>query len=576
MPARAIMIMGTGSDVGKSLVVAGLCRHFANAGYRVAPFKPQNMSNNAAVTGDGGEIGRAQALQARAARCPMTVDLNPVLLKPQSEAGAQIVVQGKVIGSVRAREFQNRKRALMPAVLESFGRLRAAYDLVFVEGAGSASEINLRANDIANMGFAQAAGLPVVLVGDIDRGGVVASLVGTKHVLAPADAALIKGFIVNKMRGDPSLFADGMAAIAEMTGWQALGLVPHFAAANRLPAEDALALRPSRGHNPSPQPSLHGRGSPAVPVDKAFPLQPHPLADAVTPSGQLAKASLLGEGQGEGVHASEGRELRIAVPLLPFISNFDDLDPLRLEPGVRVEMIPRGQPLPAAADAVLLPGSKATIADLEAFRAEGWDIDLAAHVRRGGRVLGLCGGFQMLGREIADPDGIEGPPRTVPGLGYLDFATALTGGKTLRRVSGAAYGAPFEGYEMHVGESQGEALTRPFLHFEDGCPEGAVSADSRVAGCYVHGLFASDAFRRAWLATFDWEVPPHPCPLSREGRGDRLLNGHNLPPLPLRERAGARGSFPLSYNALIEQTLDELAAHLAQHIDMEALLKLAR
>ena len=245
MPARAIMIMGTGSDVGKSLVVAGLCRHFANAGYRVAPFKPQNMSNNAAVTEDGGEIGRAQALQARAARCAMTVDLNPVLLKPQSEVGAQIVVQGKVIGSARAREFQDRKRALMPAVLESFGRLRAAHDLVFVEGAGSASEINLRANDIANMGFAQAAGLPVVLVGDIDRGGVIASLVGTKHVLAPADAALIEGFIVNKMRGDPSLFADGMAAIAEMTGWRALGLVPYFAAAARLPAEDALALRPS-------------------------------------------------------------------------------------------------------------------------------------------------------------------------------------------------------------------------------------------------------------------------------------------------------------------------------------------
>jgi adenosylcobyric acid synthase len=510
MPARAIMIMGTGSDVGKSLIVAGLCRHFSNAGYRVAPFKPQNMSNNAAVTEDGGEIGRAQALQARAARCAMTVDLNPVLLKPQSEIGAQIVVQGKIIGSARAREFQDRKRALMPAVLESFGRLKAAYDLIFVEGAGSASEINLRANDIANMGFAEAAGLSVVLVGDIGRGGVIASLVGTRHVLAAQDAARIEGFIVNKMRGDPSLFANGMTAIAEMTGWQALGLVPYFGAANRLPAEDALAL------HPSPCPSPSGR------------------ADALA-EGTAGLPLLWGEGGGEG------RELRIAVPLLPFISNFDDLDPLRLEPGVSVEIIPRSKPLPGNADVVLLPGSKAAIADLEVFRAEGWDIDLAGHVRRGGRVLGLCGGFQMLGREISDPDGIEGVPRTVDGLGYLDFTTELRGEKTLRHVRGSAIGAPFEGYEMHVGVSEGKALGRPFLHLDDGRAEGAVSGNGRISGCYVHGLFASDDFRRAWLASFD-----------------------------------AALASPWGYEALIEQTLDELAAHLARHIDMKALLKLAR
>jgi adenosylcobyric acid synthase len=537
------MIMGTGSDVGKSLVVAGLCRHFANAGYRVAPFKPQNMSNNAAVTEDGGEIGRAQALQARAARCALTVDLNPVLLKPQSETGAQIVVQGKVIGSARAREFQDRKRALMRAVLESFGRLKAAHDLVFVEGAGSASEINLRANDIANMGFAEAAGVPVVLVGDIDRGGVIASLVGTKHVLAPADGVRIEGFIVNKMRGDPGLFADGMTAIAQMTGWRALGLVPHFASASRLPAEDALALRPS--------PSPFGRGNAVATV---------------------AAASLLPWGERQ----DEGRELRIAVPLLPFISNFDDLDPLRLEPGVSVEMIPRGTPLPTGADVILLPGSKATIADLDAFRAEGWDIDLAAHVRRGGRLLGLCGGFQMLGREVSDPDGIEGPPRTARGLGYLDFTTVLGGEKALRRVSGTAYGAPFEGYEMHVGASSGEALARPLLHFSDGSPEGAISADGRVAGCYVHGLFASDAFRAAWLAALG--SPPSPCPSPRWGEGTLEIPsclGSKRPLSPWGEGQG-EGVFPLAYETLIDQTLDELAVHLARHIDMAALLKLAR
>ena len=533
-PAPTIMIMGTGSDVGKSLIVAGLCRHFANAGYRVAPFKPQNMSNNAAVTEDGGEIGRAQALQARAARCAMTVDLNPVLLKPQSEIGAQIVVQGKAVGSARAREFQDRKRALMPAVLESFGRLKASHDLVFVEGAGSASEINLRKNDIANMGFAEAADVPVILLGDIDRGGVIASLVGTKHVVAPGDAARIEGFIVNKMRGDPTLFADGMTAIAEMTGWRALGLVPYFAAANRLPAEDALALRPSG--------AAAGHSSPLP----------------------------WGEGQGEGW------KLKIAVPLLPYISNFDDLDPLRLEPGVSVQMITRGTPLPADADVVLLPGSKATIADLEAFRAEGWDIDLAAHVRRGGRVLGLCGGFQMLGRTISDPDGMEGPPRAVDGLGLLDAATVLTGEKALRHVSGTAFGAPFEGYEMHMGVTEGGALSRPFLQLGDGRSDGAVSADGLVAGCYVHGLFASDAFRAAWLAAV--ARPPHPNPLPK-GRGSSaaiLSKGSSSVPSPISEKDRMRGDSPLAYGTLIDQTLDELAVHLARHINMEALLGLMR
>jgi adenosylcobyric acid synthase len=584
MPARAIMIMGTGSDVGKSLIVAGLCRHFANAGFRVAPFKPQNMSNNAAVTEDGGEIGRAQALQARAARCAVTVDLNPVLLKPQSETGAQIVVQGKVAGSARAREFQDRKRALLPAVLESFARLKAANDLIVVEGAGSASEINLRKNDIANMGFAEAAGVPVIVVGDIGRGGVIASLVGTKHVLAPADAARIEGFIVNKMRGDPTLFADGMAAIADMTGWRPLGLVPYFSAASRLPAEDTLGL------NPSPCPSPNGRGDARPTAQAGLPLP------SACGSGHLELQARRGELAGQG-RVEEGY-LKIAVPLLPYISNFDDLDPLRLEPGVSLDMVERGRPLPADAGVILLPGSKATVADLEAFCGEGWDIDLAGHVRRGGYVLGLCGGFQMLGRTVSDPDGMEGPPRSMEGLGYLDLSTVLTGNKTLRRVSGAALGAPFQGYEMHMGVTEGEALSRPFLHFADGCPDGAVSTSGLVAGCYVHGLFSSDAFRAAWISAL--RKPPHPGPLPK-GRGSTGVlssscggGGNGVPsPLPyppadmailsgnlalarLRGKDRMRGHSSLAYETLIEQTLDELAAHLAAHIDMEALLRLMR
>lgn len=494
MTARALMIMGTGSDVGKSLIVAGLCRYFANRGLRVAPFKPQNMSNNAAVTEDGGEIGRAQALQARAARSPVTTDLNPVLLKPQSEIGSQIVLQGKLVGAAKAKEFQKLKRALLPAVLDSFNRLKSANDLILIEGAGSASEINLRENDIANMGFAEAANIPVVLIGDIDRGGVIASLVGTKHVLAPADAARIEGFIVNKMRGDASLFANGMAAITEMTGWRALGLVPFFPKVSRLPAEDALALKGS----------AHAGGTNPMDAQK---------------------------------------RIKIAVPLLPYISNFDDLDPLRLEADVTVEMVASHLPLPGDAGLVLLPGSKATIADLDSFRAAGWDIDLAAHIRRGGHVFGLCGGFQMLGQEIADPDGIEGPPRAVRGLGHLAIKTVLTGEKALRRVSGtlSRSSTRFNGYEMHVGVTEGDALGRPLLIFDDGRADGAVSLDSRVAGCYVHGLFASDEFRSAWLA-----------------------------------QMGAAADRELAYEGVIEETLDELAAHLAAHIDVEALFSLAR
>jgi adenosylcobyric acid synthase len=490
MPARALMFCGTGSDVGKSLIVAGLCRLFANRGVRVVPFKPQNMSNNAAVTVDGGEIGRAQALQARAARVAPSVHMNPVLLKPETETGAQLIVQGTMRGAFKAREFQTKKKDLLPLVLKSFEHLKADADLVLVEGAGSASEINLRTNDIANLGFARAADVPIVLIGDIDRGGVIASVVGTRNVIDAEDAAMIRGFIINKMRGDPTLFADGMATIARMSGWTPLGLVPFFPDVRKLPAEDALGLRD--------------------------------LMKSTNPGAET--------------------KLYIAVPLLPRISNFDDLDPLRNEPGVVVELIEPGSPIPSNADLILLPGSKTTIDDLAALRAEGWDIDIKSHVRRGGRLLGLCGGYQMLGKQISDPHGIEGVPRTVEGLGLLDVETEFGTEKTLTRVEGtlAESGASFEGYEMHVGKTAGPDAARPVLTFADGRSDGATSPGGRVAGCYVHGLFASDPARAAFLATF------------------------------------AAQSSSISYETEIDDILDRFAAHLAEHIAIDDLLNLAR
>jgi adenosylcobyric acid synthase len=483
--ARALMFQGTGSDVGKSLIVAALARAFTDRGLKVRPFKPQNMSNNAAVTADGGEIGRAQALQARAARVAPTVHMNPVLLKPQSEIGAQVVVQGRVHGTAKAAAYQKMKPEFLPAVLESFAKLRKEADLVLVEGAGSASEVNLRANDIANMGFARAADVPVVLIGDIDRGGVIASLVGTKAVIDAADAALIRGFIVNKFRGDPALFADAMTFIADKTGWDPLGLVPFFPDARLLPAEDVLALEHAPAHKP----------------------------DA---------------------------KLRIAVPILPHIANFDDLDPLDAEPAVEVVRVRPGTALPADADLVILAGSKATIADLAALRAAGFDIDIAAHVRRGGAVLGLCGGYQMLGRRIADPDGIEGPAGAVAGLGLIEVETVLTGDKRLEPAHGEALGAPFRGYEMHMGVTTGPDCGRPFAKLADGTADGAVSADGRIAGTYVHGLFADDRQRSAWLT-----------------------------------RLGA-GPSALAHDTIVEATLDRLAAHVAAHLDLDRLLRLAR
>ncbi len=481
------MFQGTGSDVGKSLIVAGLARALANRGLRVCPFKPQNMSNNAAVTGDGGEIGRAQALQARAARVGPSVHMNPVLLKPQSETGAQIVVQGRVAGSARAADYQDLKQSLLASVLESFALMRDEADIVLVEGAGSAAEINLRANDIANMGFARAADIPVALIGDIDRGGVIASLVGTKHVVASDDAAMICGFIVNRFRGDSALFEAGMDAIAARTGWRAFGLVPHFAEAARLPAEDALGL------------SAKNRA------------------------------------------AGHDGPIRIAVPILPHISNFDDLDPLAAERQVDLKRVWPGEALPGDVDLVLLAGSKSTIADLAALRAAGFDIDIAAHIRRGGYVLGLCGGYQMLGRTIADPDGVEGPAGEVPGLGHLDVETRLTPEKHLIAVSGTTFdGVSFAGYEMHMGETTGPDCKRPFARLTDGRADGAMSASGRISGIYAHGLFADDRQRSAWL-----------------------------------ERLGGSASV-LEFEQEVDAVLDRLAVHLEAHLDIDGIIANAR
>jgi len=480
----ALMLQGTGSDVGKSVLVAGLCRALANRGLSVLPFKPQNMSNNAAVTQDGGEIGRAQALQAIAARAAPHTDMNPVLLKPQADHTSQLVVHGKVRGTLGGANFKDARRSLLPQVLESYARLRARCDIVVVEGAGSPAEINLRAGDIANMGFARAAQVPVVLVGDIDRGGVIAAIVGTKAVIAPDDAAMIHGFLINKFRGTLSLFTDGYDAIAERSGWRGYGVVPWLPATVRLPSEDAVVLEKSASRH-------------------------------------------------DGA-------LRIACPILPRIANFDDLDPLKIEPGVELVMVPPGQSIPADAALIILPGSKATIADLAAVRAMGWDIDILAHHRRGGAILGLCGGYQMLGRRIADPHGIEGPAGEVAGLGLLDVDTILTPDKALRHVTGIALGAPLDGYEMHVGETTGAGSTRPFALLDDGRAEGAVSADGLVMGTYLHGLLADPAQRRALLA-----------------------------------RLGAEGG-GRDYHASVDTALDEIAQALEVHVDIDGLIALAQ
>lgn len=474
--ARSIMLQGTGSDVGKTVLVAGLCRIAANRGLKVRPFKPQNMSNNAAVSDDGGEIGRAQWLQSWAARTPSSVHMNPVLLKPQSETGSQIILQGKVWGQAKGRDYQRLKPQLMDAVLDSYARLSSDADLVIVEGAGSPAEINLRAGDIANMGFATRANVPVVLVGDIDRGGVIASLVGTHAILEPEDRAMIKGYLINKFRGDVTLFDDGLTAINGFTGWPCFGVVPWLKAAARLPAEDSVVLE------------------------------------------RLARP--------------EGRALKVAVPMLSRIANFDDLDPLKAEPEVDLVYVRPGAPIPSDAGLVVIPGSKSTIGDLMDLTAQGWDRDIRQHVKRGGRVIGICGGYQMLGKRVRDPLGIEGGVTETEGLGLLDVETEMAPEKTVRNSSAWSleHDMPLSGYEIHLGVTEGADCARPPVRIGNR-PDGALSPDGKVMGTYLHGLFGNDAYRRALLSTFGIE-------------GDRL-----------------------SYREGVDRALDELAAELESLLD---------
>ncbi|MDR7220263.1 cobyric acid synthase [Aminobacter aminovorans] len=488
--AKAIMLQGTGSDVGKTVLVAGLCRAARNRGMQVRPFKPQNMSNNAAVAdipgeAGGGEIGRAQWLQAIACGVKPSIHMNPVLLKPQSDIGSQVVVQGKVFGHAKARDYQELKPKLMGAVLDSWQKLGEGADLIVVEGAGSPAEINLRPRDIANMGFATRAGVPVILVGDIDRGGVIASVAGTHLILPEDDRRMIVGYLINKFRGDASLFDDGIKAIGHFTGWPCFGVVPWLKAAALLPSEDSVIL--------------------------------------------------------ERLAGGEKRALKVAVPMLGRIANFDDLDPLRAEPQVEVVFVPPGQRLPEDAGLVVIPGSKSTIGDLLLFRENGWDRDLEAHRRRGGHVVGICGGYQMLGRVVHDPLGIEGSVTRAEGLGLLDVETVMEPEKTVRNVEAYAvrYGEPLSGYEIHLGKTTGADCVRPTAVI-NGVDDGATSPDGKVFGTYMHGLFGADGFRGRFL-----------------------------------ESLGIRGG-GIDYRAEVERALDEIADHLERHLDCDAIFAAAR
>jgi adenosylcobyric acid synthase len=474
MTARMLMVQGCTSDAGKSTLVAGLGRWLVRTGVRVAPFKPQNMALNSAVTPDGGEIGRAQAAQAMACRIAPHTDMNPVLLKPNTDMGAQVIVQGHAIGNMEALDYHAYKRTARAAVLDSFARLRDQYQVVLVEGAGSPAEINLRANDIANMGFAEAVDCPVIVIADIDRGGVFAHLVGTLALLSESEQARVKGFVINRFRGDLALLQDGLDWLAARTGKPVLGVLPYLHGLE-LEAEDAIPR------------------------------------DARPASGEP--------------------RLRVVVPVTPRISNHTDFDPLRLHAQVDFQFVGPGDAIPAA-DLIVLPGSKSVRADLAFLRAQGWDKAIAKHLRYGGKLIGICGGFQMLGRLIGDPQGLEGPPGSCEGLGLLDMQTTLMAHKQLRNTTGTLAGSAVavQGYEIHAGLSEGNALDRPALHLDHGA-DGARSDDDLVFGTYLHGLFDSTAACDALLAWAGLVAPRSPdIKTLREASIDRLADAvtHHL------------------------------------------------
>ncbi|TNF38121.1 MAG: cobyric acid synthase [Gammaproteobacteria bacterium] len=482
MTARTLMIQGTTSDAGKSTLVAGLCRVLKNRGIRVAPFKPQNMALNSAVTVDGGEIGRAQAVQAQACGLDAHTDMNPVLIKPNSDTGAQIIIHGKAIADMEATAYHDYKTTAMRAVLESWQRLQQQYDVILVEGAGSPAEINLRDRDIANMGFAEAVDCPVLLIADIDRGGVFAHLTGTVNLLSASEQNRIKGFVINRFRGDIGLLQPGLDWLEQHTHKKVFGVLPYLHGLH-IEAEDAL----NHDH-----------------VDH------------------------------------DEQHLKVIVPVLPRISNHTDFDVLRLHPQVHFEYIYPGQAVPPC-DLVILPGSKHVRADLAFLRTQGWPDYLQKHLRYGGKVIGICGGFQMLGKHIHDPHGIEGNPGSSEGLAYFDMQTTLHKTKQLHRCNGMLWlqHAPISGYEIHAGISQGPALESPAIVLSQGHSDGAVSADGQIMGTYFHGLF------------------------DKQSACDMLL-----------QWAGLQQVQSPDYVALREQQINRLATCFEQHMDIDRVLQL--
>ncbi|MCT8959765.1 cobyric acid synthase [Pseudomonas veronii] len=477
-----LMVQGTTSDAGKSTLVTALCRWLVRQGVAVVPFKPQNMALNSAVTAEGGEIGRAQAVQAQAANLAPHTDMNPVLLKPNSDTGAQVIIHGRAVTSMNAVAYHDYKAIAMQAVLASHTRLSDAYPVVMVEGAGSPAEINLRANDIANMGFAEAVDCPVLLIADINRGGVFAHLVGTLELLSPTEQARVKGFIINRFRGDIALLQPGLDWLEARTGKPVVGVLPYVMDLH-LEAEDGIDQR------------------------------------------QIDKAAEV---------------LKVVVPVLPRISNHTDFDPLRLHPQVDLQFIGPGQPIPAA-DLIILPGSKSVRSDLAYLRANGWDTAVARHLRYGGKVLGICGGLQMLGERVHDPLGLEGPAGSSDGLGLLAFSTTLAQEKQLRNVRGRLLleDAEVSGYEIHAGVTSGAALERPAVHLDDGRHDGAQSADGQILGTYLHGVFETPA---ACSALLRW--------------------------------AGVQAVQEVDYHALRERDIERLADLVEQHLDTALLRRL--